>query len=110
MAGTRQLCNSHPEKQLRGGLLESAFAASHFETPAHKEAPQTSSLLASHEKSIEREGKWNKLSLEADQTNESRMSSAKGKVSRGEDLHVALWESHWGGSIKEQPGDAPVPY
>lgn len=88
--------------------MESAFAASHSETPAHKEAPQTSPFLASHEKSIEREGKWNKLSLGADHTNESRMSSAKGKVSRGEDLHVALWESHWGNSIKEQPGDAPV--
>lgn len=44
-------------------------------------APQTLLLLASYEKSIEREGKWNKLSLEADRTNQSRMSDAKGKPS-----------------------------
>lgn len=40
--------------------------------------------------------------LEADQTNESHTSSVKGKGSVGEALHVALWESHWEGSIKEQ--------
>lgn len=57
--------------------------------------PETRGFLASYEKSIEREGKWNKLSLEADQTNESRMSSVKGKPSMGEALHVTIWESHW---------------
>lgn len=45
--------------------------------------------------------KGNGTSLEADQTNERRTSSAEGKGSVGEALHLPLWESHWGGSTTE---------
>lgn len=61
--------------------------------------------MASYEKSIEREGKWNNLSLKADPTNQSRMSDTKGKPSMGETSHtVRIWKSPcwYEGSMKAE--------
>lgn len=97
IGGTRQLCNSHPEKQLGAAIV----GVSHSKTPLHKEALQTSSLLASYEKSIEHKGKWTSSALRL--IRQMRAVCPLQEVQRPwVKLHVALWESHWGGSMKEQ--------
>lgn len=59
--------------------------------------------MASYEKPIEHKGKWNKLSLKAGQTNQSRMSDTQGNPSMGEASHTErIWRSHcwYKGSLK----------
>lgn len=97
IAATRQLCNSHPEKQ-EPGRLESAFAASRSETPPpHEEAPQTSSSWLHMRSPARRNGTKSALRL----IRPTRAVCPEQKVKHPGRCE-ALWEGPSGASMKEQ--------